>query len=337
MNCARHHFSPDIYRELKALYQPDNWHAAAAVIEDAVVIALAITLPHLLTPYVPWWVTYVAISVPVIGCRQRALATLLHESAHKTLAHNPRWNYVAGSFLSGYLIFQSWYAYHSSHVVGHHGRFNDPERDPDLKYLLSQGVYNDQCRWGFVLRYLVAPILLLRTPGKLVDLIRYRFMSSQEPVWERITKLAYIGLIVASLYVTGLAREAALFWLVPYLTAFPVINWFIELSEHYPLMGDAKSDLYMSRNRWTGRVAKFFLGIHNENYHQTHHMAPFVPFWKMPEAHQAMMADEQYRAVQTRELGWMVPILSGVPTILGKLSRGTASVKGMWPAQQGGK
>lgn len=337
MNCTRHHFPTQVVQELKKLYKLDNWHAVAAVIEDAAVIAGAIALPYLAQPHVPWWVSYLTVSVPVIGCRQRALATLLHESAHKTLARNAVWNYVAGSFFSGYLIFQSWHAYHDSHVVGHHGRFNDPEHDPDLKYLLGQGVYETQSRLKFVFRYLVAPFFLLKTPGKLVDLIRYRFLSENEPMWERLTKLVYIGLLAAAALHYGIAKEAALFWLVPYLTAFPVINWFIELSEHYPLMGDAKSDLYMSRNRWSGPIAKFFLGIHNENYHQTHHLAPFVPFWKMPEAHRVMLADDQYRAVQTRELGWLVPILHGVPSIINALSYGLASFKGMSSMRNGGK
>lgn len=128
-----------------------------------------------------------------------------------------------------------------------------------------------------------------------------------------------------------------MFWLVPYLTAFPVINWYIELSEHYPLMGDAKSDLYMSRNRWTGPITKFFLGIHNENYHLTHHLAAYVPFWKMPEAHRAMLADDQYRSVQTRELGWFIPILRGVPSVVGALSMGLANSSRMPPAQRGAK
>lgn len=181
MNCMRHHFSAEVNREIKALHRLDNWHAAAAVGEDFAVIAFAVSLPYLLRSFVPWWISYSFLSVPLIGCRQRALATLLHESAHKTLALNPIWNFVAGSFLSGYLVFQSWHAYHWSHVINHHGHFNDSERDPDLKYLVEQGVYSTQNRTTFVLRYLVAPIFLFRTPGKLLDLIRYRFASSHEP------------------------------------------------------------------------------------------------------------------------------------------------------------
>ena len=321
MKCKRHRFPSDVYRHLKA-YRPDNWHAAAAICEDYAVIALGVAAPYLLTPFVPWWISYIFVSLPLIGCRQRALATLLHESAHRTLARHATWNYLAGSFFSGYLVFQSWYAYYQSHVVDHHAGFNDPERDPDLKYLMAQGVYSTQTRLTFVLRYLVGPLFLLKTPGKLIDLIRYRFVSRQEPMWERVAKLLYITSLAGALVVSGLGSALVCFWLVPYLTVFPIVNWYIELSEHYPLMGNATSDLYMSRNRWTGRLSKFFLGIHNENYHLIHHLAPSVPFWRMPDAHRVMLADGEYRSVQTRELGLILPLLPGIPSLVCALSRG---------------
>ena len=72
----------------------------------------------------------------------------------------------------------------------------------------------------------------------------------------------------------------------------------------------------MSRNRWTGPIAKLFLGRHNENYHLVHHLKPKVPYWNLPKVHQIMMRDSNYREVQQREIGFVWPMISGVPSII---------------------
>ncbi len=145
-------------------------------------------LPHILRHHIPWLLAYLLVSVPIIGFRQRALATLLHESAHKTLARNRTLNFIAGTFLSGYLIFQGWWAYYRSHVVGHHTHLGEQHSDPDFQYLLDAGAYDAQSHRQFIWRFLISPLLFVRTPGKLVDLFRNRFFSRQEPRWERFLK-----------------------------------------------------------------------------------------------------------------------------------------------------
>jgi fatty acid desaturase len=71
-----------------------------------------------------------------------------------------------------------------------------------------------------------------------------------------------------------------MYWAIPYLTTFQIITWFIELSEHYPLVCTAKTDLYATRNRFSHPVEAFFTSVHGENFHLIHHLFPGIPFWK---------------------------------------------------------
>src|SRR4051812_48465327 len=92
----RHKWSEDIKRDVKAACVRDNWHCFLQLAEDYFVFAIAVALPYLMRmvfdPYgwgsSAWIVTYVMISNPLIGLRMRALAELLHQSSHKTLAKN---------------------------------------------------------------------------------------------------------------------------------------------------------------------------------------------------------------------------------------------------------
>src|ERR1700752_3981453 len=98
----KHRFAKQIREDLKPLYALDNWHGPLALAEDVLVIILAILSPYFLQPVMGWVAPYLVISLPLIGFRMRALATLLHESSHCTLAKNPALNFVLGTFCSGY-------------------------------------------------------------------------------------------------------------------------------------------------------------------------------------------------------------------------------------------
>lgn len=335
--CRRHRFADWIERAIHDCYELDNWHGPVALAADWLLIALFIAGPYLVAPLfapthsdVAWWLIYATISVPCIGVRMRALATLLHESAHHILARHPTLNFVLGTFGSGYLIFQGWHTYHRTHVQNHHGRFGDEDHDPDYQFQLTQGNYAPQSRRTFIRKNLVAPLLFLKTPAKIVDLFRNRFFSQDEPLHERLVKGGYVVALSAFLLGVGLGRELVLFWVAPYVLVFPIVNWYIELFEHYPLM-QADLDLEMSRNRWTGGLGKFFQGMHHENLHLVHHLRPRVPFWHLPRVHLLMMHDAAYRAAQHEEQGILCPMLPGTRTIVQTMVQG-GQAPGLSPA-----
>lgn len=283
-------FSLKIRKQLKPLTQLDNWHGPLALLEDYTLIFFSI----LVTCYLFDW--FYPISLLVIGSRQRALATLLHESAHGTLAKNRLLNWAIGTFGSGYLIFQQMTAYKASHCLNHHSYLGHPEHDPDFNFYQAEGLYKPIKPSSFLIKYVVQPLLMLRVLIYLKYLVSHRLFSKENDRKENIILLLYWTTIVGLSIQFSFWDKLLLFWLIPYLTVFQMLGWFIELSEHYPLLGNNNTDLYLSRNRFSPWYEAFFTSVHNENLHLVHHLLPNVPFWNQPKAHQILMTDLNYRS-----------------------------------------
>ena len=120
---------------------------------DAACILLAICL----SVGTDYWLY--PLTVLIIGSRQRALASLLHEAAHGTLFKTKSLNAWTGRLLCGWPILQSFSAYRSSHVLTHHPKIGEPAEDPDLASMVDAGVYERQTRWEFIARFIIRPLI----------------------------------------------------------------------------------------------------------------------------------------------------------------------------------
>lgn len=288
-------FSPGLSSEIKALCRLDNWHAPLAVIMDFAVIALAIVATQGLG-----WIFY-PVALVLIGSRQRALTTIVHEAAHGTLCRSKTLSFVLATVCSGYLIFQTQRAYQASHVAGHHGRFGDPEHDPDYRYMRSKGVYDIRDRKRLTWQLFIKPCLLCNVPSYLGYLVRDRSFSVRGGATnlENVALCAYWLLVMSVALAFGQGLNLLLFWFVPLLTTFQIIGWFIELAEHAPLMENEIS-LHTTRNRNSHWLELFLTGMHAESYHLAHHLRPRVPFWRLKKLHQILLRDPQYRDWDSR-------------------------------------
>ena len=318
----RHSFNADILKQLLSLRKLDNWHWLLAVVEDSAMIALA------------YWIgsqnfaTYL-LAIFIIGSRQRALTTLLHESAHRTLARNPHLNYVV-ALLAGYSVGQIPTVYRQSHISKHHGKFVTSD-DVDLIFHKNQGLCDRQSPAKFFLSYVVAPILLMKVPNTLRYICRDRFFtplsdsSSMKPKLRRQMKLELIGFVIVWIVVltiliaTGQGQTFLLYWTVPFLTTFPIVNWFCELSEHYPLPDLHTCDIYLSRNRLGAWYEHLFFSMHKENYHLEHHLDPKIPYWNLTAARKIRLQDSTYAAIDAETGGLFTKGRNGASSAISKM------------------
>ena len=125
----------------------------------------------------------------------------------------------------------------------------------------------------------------------------------------------YWLLILGILFYFGVFNYFLLYWVVPYFTSFMVIGWFIELAEHYPLVLNNKKGIYMTRNRFSHWIEAFFLSIHAENFHLTHHLQASIPYWNISKAHKIMMQDETYKELNLKMGGVFISANSNPPLI----------------------
>lgn len=310
----RHRFDRSVDRALVPLYHLDNWHGPAALMEDMAVIGVAVWLSTL----TPW---LYPVSVLLIGSRQRALATLLHESAHRTLARNKTLNGLLGSVCSGWLIFQTWHRYRQTHVIDHHRHLGEEPHDPDVRHYVSQGLY-DPAVSPFGRRSAVAPFAVRFFGTQLRFLVRDRLLPVSAPAVRRAALAEYFGFLLFWVAILGVLWRAdllhafVLLWVVPYLTTFQVINWMIEVAEHFPLTRMTDTELEMSRNRHGNLLERFLTGMHAESWHLVHHLRPAVPYWNLRRAHDILMRDPAYAAVNQDRNGLLTPGAHGAPSII---------------------
>ncbi len=318
----RYAFDAAIEQDIRKLYKSDNWHAPLALLEDYAIIAASIVTCYL----VSWWLY--PLAVLVIGARQRGMSTVLHDCAHGVGARTRWWRLLLGTLFTAYPIFQQHFAYKKSHVRAHHPHLGNPEEDPDLSFYIRQRVYERTSRRRYFLKNMLLPAVGYRTLAYLKYLIENRLRrvrskhqvqaskANDEFLWERYTFNGFWLVVVGLCAYSNLLLELALFWVVPYLTSFQILGWYIELSEHTPLVETQEVDLYMARNRKSRGLEKFLTGIHNDNHHLDHHLNPAIPFWNLPKASAIWQRDPNYAAVDATTGGLFIRGPNGSPSAM---------------------
>ncbi len=295
-----HAFPLDIKRQLQELKQSNNSTGLLAFLEDVVIISLAISIAEAY----PNLLSYL-IALVLIGSRMRALATILHESSHGTLAANRFLNDLLG-YAAGFSILQIPETYKQSHLA-HHRYLGDSQQDPDFKFHLEEGLYENMTPLIFFLKYIVGVVLLLRVPKTVIYLLRNRLFSLQLNNQEVLKdySLFFLFWIVLVTIVTVINQWNSFFhfWVIPYLTTFQIVNWFCELGEHYPKPAKSTINLYMTHNRLGNLWESFLFGIHNEHLHLEHHLNPAIPFWLLTKSREIHLQDPMYEEIDRQTGG----------------------------------
>lgn len=304
-----YNFSSEVREKLRPLYKSNNYRAIMGILYDYLIISLAIVLGNFNILFYP-------LAVIVIGSRQRALATILHDASHLCLAKNRTLNYILGTYFSGYLIGQEFNLYRESHVRGHHTYLGDPKKDPDYQYHIEAGLYKLKNNNHFVFKYVLKPLFLLNIFSYTYYVFKYRMLQFKKYPKQYSAMILFWCAIIGGLWYFNGLTYLLLYWVVPYFTSFMIIGWFIEMAEHYPLVLNNKKSIRMTRNRFSHWIEGFFLSIHAENYHLTHHLQSSIPYWNIAKAHKVMMMDETYRKLNEQMGGVFISSNSNPPLII---------------------
>ena len=328
---GHHLFDRAILREIKEL-KPDNWHGICYLLKDYAVIAAFVYLSVSLS----WW--FYPLSVLMIGAHQRGISTLLHDLAHGVLARNRALNFFLGTLPTAWLIFQRYFAYRKSHVMTHHPYLGRADCDPDLEFFVAEGVFTAKSDREFVWSIIILPMLGSKTWAYMKYLVRNRYQMLLETIgasgdnrcqprrnwqyqFDRWGFLVFWLGIIAGSYWAGLGWYLIAFWIVPYVTSFHIIGWFIELSEHSSSIEDRDTNVLMARNRRSRHVETLLTSINNDGYHLDHHLDPTTPFWLLPLAHDIRKRDAVYASHCNETGGLFQRARDGAPSIIGLLRK----------------
>jgi fatty acid desaturase len=218
----------------------------------------------------------------LIGRAHAQFASLMHEAAHRLLFANRRANDFVGRWFLGFPAFTSTDAYRRVHMAHHREEFGPDEPDmalyanyPISKASLRRKLGRDATgRTG--IKLLRAQLRGLRSPD-------VRVRNTQIKIWSLQLALAATGVAF------GVWWLYPLFWLLPFLTAWRVINRLRSIAEHGGMSAskDRRITTHSVRqNLWS----RTFLAPFNIGWHLAHHVDSGVPFRHLPEFHQALHA-----------------------------------------------
>jgi len=316
-------FPKDIEKDLQPLRRPSTFKAVLGAAEDWFWLTMggfAVLLGFSNIDQL-WAIPLMVLAWLVIGSRMRGLATLLHESAHRSLTRRGWLNYLLGTVLSAWWILQLHWRYHQTHIEEHHPFLADPNFDPDTKQYARQGLMEQSVEHLF-LRNLLETVSGAKTLSNLPYLLRDRLLGApggKLTAAQHLEVAAFLAAwtaLITVLAFNGWLLAFVLVWVVPYLTTFQAINWVIETSEHFPLVWSRSDSFQVTRNRKGPILERFLTGIHGEGWHRTHHVRPGIPFYNLAKAHAIMMRDPRYAAFEYETAGLFCGGVNGEPSII---------------------
>ena len=231
-----------------------------------------------------WWpnpFTFL-LAVMVIGGRQLGLAILMHDAAHGLLFANRRLNDFVGAWFCAFPVFTSLSLYRPYHLKHH--RFTQQVEDPDLG-LSAAFPITRKSLWRKVVR----------------DLTGQTAFTRRREQFQRGVGFSE-GLIVNAVLWAALAA-AGYWWLYPVLWLLPLATWYQLVSRirniaEHAVVPDNDDPLRNARTTYANPIVRLLVAPYWVNYHLEHHLFMFVPCWRLPRAHRALLAAGRGEAME---------------------------------------
>lgn len=223
-----------------------------------------------------WWTnpfTFL-VAVMVIGGRQLGLAILMHDAAHGLLFENRKLNEWVGTWLCAHPVFTSLQLYRPYHLTHH--RHTQQDKDPDLG-LSAPFPITRKSMWRKVVRDLTGQTAFQRR--------REQFKRG----------VGVRGGLIANAVLWALLAVAGYWWLYPVLWLVPLATWYQLISRvrniaEHAVVPDNDDPLRNTRTTYANPLVRLVLAPYWVNFHLEHHLFMFVPCWRLPAAHKALLA-----------------------------------------------
>jgi fatty acid desaturase len=231
------------------------------------------------------------VAFPLMGRSFARFAILGHEAAHRLLFSDRRLNDLVGAWLVAYPAFVPIDAYRRGHMAHHRREFGPTE--PDVA--LYSGYPITTASWHRKLRRDASGV----SGWKNLKLLLLAFRSpTARGVALRIT-LWQVALFVGLWWLTGRWWTYPLFWLLPWMTAWRVLNRLRSVAEHGGLR-ESDDRRVATHHVRQSPSARFWMVPFNTGWHLAHHVDIGVPFAQLPEFHREL----ERAGYVTEDLTW---------------------------------
>jgi len=229
-----------------------------------------------------WWGNPVGfvLAFVLMGPVYTRFAILMHEAAHKLLFTDKKVNDFVGTWLIAYPAWTPIGLYRRAHFAHHREEFGPDE--PDMAFY---GGY--PCTRRRLLRRLgrdAVGISGWKNFVKLLKAVRY-------PTVRRVAVsilAVQVVLWTASALLTGRWWIYPVFWWLPWMTQWRVLNRLRSIAEHGGLekSKDRRVTTHHVRQSW---AARFWLVPYNTGWHLAHHVDMGIPWRNLPKMHEELV------------------------------------------------
>ncbi|MGB6949699.1 MAG: fatty acid desaturase family protein [Methyloceanibacter sp.] len=245
-----------------------------------------------------WHPALYVLAVMFIGARQHALIIMGHDASHYRYL-SKRWqNELFSNLFLMWPVFASVEGFRKFHGPHHQytGLPNDGNRHiwytHDAAGELEPGWVFPKTRAGLALVLLRRACFFTGIFWIFRGLVGTSLIPS--PPWMVAAKLAFYGSVIGALTVFGGWYAFLLYWIVPYCTWHIAAQYARLICEHSAVESD-EEEYSITRTTIPTWLESIFILPCNVGYHIEHHWYPSVPFYRLPDLHQALMAREGFR------------------------------------------
>jgi fatty acid desaturase len=239
------------------------------------------------------------VSMLFIAARQHALAILMHEGVHFTLAHDRSLNELVSNWFCAFPLGMVTSLYRRWHLA-HHAAPNT-QNDPDyMQHLADDDFHLPMLRRTLLILMLkdLAGVNLPKWLGGTTAWLGWPLVfkgDKDNPLSarERYHFVMFWASVAAVAILTGIYLYVALVWFVPILTLLPAFARVRTIAEHN--FEQSSDELDHTRHVDGRAIERFFIAPFNINYHIAHHYFPSVPFYNLPTLHRALLALPEFR------------------------------------------
>jgi fatty acid desaturase len=279
--------------KIKELSQLQPEKAVARTLGEWAGIAAAITLSIYF-----WNPLLYVLAVMFIGARQHALLILGHDASHyRTL--RTRWqNDLFANFFMMWPTFASVEGFRKFH--GTHHQYTSLPDDGNRHIWYTHDAAGELAPdWQFPKTRAGLVLVLLRRAAFLTGLfwiVRGLVGSTliPSPGWMRAARFGFYASLIVVLSLFGLWSAFLLYWIVPFCTWHIAAQYIRLICEHSAVESD-EEEYAITRSTIPTWLERVFILPCNVGYHLEHHWYPSVPFYRLPELHQALMERQGFR------------------------------------------
>jgi fatty acid desaturase len=283
--------------EIRGLASPAPWRIAVDTGLIWLVVLAAFTVFHAFPQ--PW---VFALCFVINASRQLAMTHLVHDASHYRLSKSRRLNDLLSDAFAAGPVLISTESYRLQHLP-HHQYLGDVERDTDRRTWYSiKG-------WHFVRRTLLTlvgweAVVTFFSYAKVEELRPDERAETASDLPRRLLFTALgNGLLVAWCAFLGNVWLYLWLWFLPLFTLTMYLLILRVLAEHQKVEFAARGidcpheniQQPLTRTLLAGPMAKFLLGPLNFHYHHEHHLAPSVPYHRLPQFHRLLLSRGYYR------------------------------------------